>query len=84
MILDSQWLMKAMATLFTNQTFVKNGILKHEQLPVIWKGLPEPVHAHLLLLLTRFEIAFVLKTNNKGQAVMRSIATNDVSSDVVR
>lgn len=53
----------AMATLFTTKhTWVKNGVLSHSALVQIWKEYPPSVHAALLYLLQKFEIAFVVRS----------------------
>lgn len=52
-----------MATLFTTKhTWVKNGVLSHSALAQIWKEYPPSVHAALLYLLQKFEIAFVVRS----------------------
>lgn len=60
-ILDPQWLTRMMASLFTTKhRFVSGGILYVRDVLQIWKQFPSYVHAALLHLLARFQIAYPL------------------------
>lgn len=58
-ILDPQWLLQVMSTLFTTKhRWLKNGVLEHAVLKQIWKQYPEAIHEKLLLLMEKFQVAF--------------------------
>jgi len=70
-ILHPQWLTDVMSSVFTTKAnFVKNGILSHVDLPLIWRPPVFPVHLHsfLITLLNRFEIAFSF-TNPSSEGI---------------
>jgi len=61
-ILDPQWLMQVIATIFTTKhTWIKNGLLEHSALKQIWKAYPEEIHPKLLILLEKFQMVYTLQ-----------------------
>jgi hypothetical protein len=57
-ILDPQWITDLLASVITTkQNFVRDGFLKHTDLPFIWRFDPS-LHNKLLRLLERFEVSF--------------------------
>eukprot|EP01125_Pyxidicula_operculata_P008319 TRINITY_DN2801_c0_g1_i1.p1 TRINITY_DN2801_c0_g1~~TRINITY_DN2801_c0_g1_i1.p1 ORF type:complete len:2434 (+),score=475.31 TRINITY_DN2801_c0_g1_i1:16-7317(+) len=73
-VLNSQWLIKILATLFTTKhRWVKSGIIEFSALDQIWKGYPVDIRPKLLNLLEKFEIIFVL---NKKEMKLGDIGSN--------
>jgi len=53
-ILDPNWLIEVMATLFTTKHhWIKNGLLVHTDLPQIWKDYNPEIYDSLLFLMKK-------------------------------
>lgn len=61
-IIDPQFLTNVMATIITTKHKIRNGILHHQDLSMIWRApeFPETIHYVLLNLLEKFEILYTL------------------------
>jgi C-terminal of Roc, COR, domain len=58
-VINPQWLVNVMSSVITfTHNFVRNGVLDHKHLSTIWKGYDERMHATLLRLLQKFEVAY--------------------------
>lgn len=64
-ILDPQWITDLLASIITTkQNFVRDGMLKHSDLPFIWR-FDAALHAKLLRLLERFEVSFQMPEEDR-------------------
>eukprot|EP01125_Pyxidicula_operculata_P012793 TRINITY_DN4209_c0_g1_i7.p1 TRINITY_DN4209_c0_g1~~TRINITY_DN4209_c0_g1_i7.p1 ORF type:complete len:1508 (-),score=385.42 TRINITY_DN4209_c0_g1_i7:3354-7856(-) len=64
-ILNHQWLIDAIATLYTTKhSWAKNGILLHKNLPMIWTAYPREIYTTLLYLFEKFEMSHPLKKSD--------------------
>lgn len=61
-IIDPQFLTNVMATIITTKTSIRDGIMPHNFIPMIWRPpeFPLEIHELLLSLLKKFEIAYTL------------------------
>lgn len=68
-IIDSQFLTNVMATIITTKTSIKDGMLPHSLIPMIWRPpeFPPEIHDILLSLLKKFEIAYTLPAALKAK-----------------
>ena len=65
-ILDPQWVTDLLASVITTkQNFVRDGILKHSDLPFIWR-FDSALHPKLLRLLERFEVSFQMPEGDRS------------------
>lgn len=64
-ILEPQWITDLLASIITTkQNFVRDGFLKHSDLPFIWR-FDATLHAKLLRLLERFEVSFRMPNEDR-------------------
>lgn len=79
-ILDPQWLADVFASLITfNHQWIKDGILKTEDLPQVWKQYPKTLYPKLLMLLTKFGVASPLSDTKSSQLS----SNNKISSQYI-
>ena len=90
-ILNPQWLTDVMSTIITTKhTYVKNGVLDHRNLPMIWRApnFPPPLHKTLLSLLEKFEISYYLQSTQvandyyTGSSLVPSMLNEDRPADI--
>lgn len=82
-VLDPQWLIDVMATLFTTKnSWIRDGLLKHSDLPHIWKEYPAPIHPFLIHLFHRFQICFLLPTSfwSNATQILNSPSSSSASN----
>ena len=68
-VLDPQWLVDLFATILgTSPNFVRNGMIRSQDLTQIWKDqakYPPHLHAQLMMILEYFDVAFALGSKRK-------------------
>jgi serine/threonine protein kinase/GTPase SAR1 family protein len=77
-IIDSQFLTNVMATIITTKTSIRDGMMPHSLIPMIWRPPEFPVEIHeiLLSLLKKFEIAYTLPPALRAKFGSRAKSTN--------
>ena len=64
-VLDPSWFVKLISTIVTSRSnLIQNGILLHSSLAVIWKDYPVSIHANLLDLLVKIELAYTFTSKD--------------------
>src|SRR5690349_458160 len=55
-ILDAQWLTQVFSATISAKTNLSTGILKHEDLPWLWRSYPRHLHPFMLTIMEKFEL----------------------------